>query len=31
LLGLAMGIDKQKLGLHLSQSPVDQLFTRISQ
>ena len=30
LLGLALGIQKEKLGLHLNQSPVDQLLTKIS-
>jgi heterodisulfide reductase subunit B len=30
LLGLALGIDQQKLGLHLNQSPVEQLLTRVS-
>jgi heterodisulfide reductase subunit B len=30
LLGLALGIEKEKLGLHLNQSPVDQLLTKIS-
>jgi heterodisulfide reductase subunit B len=29
LLGLALGIDERKLGLHLNQSPVDQIITRI--
>lgn len=31
LLGLAMGLDKRKLGLHLNQSPVDQLLSKIPQ
>ncbi len=30
LLGLAMGIDQKKLGLHLNQSPVDKLLSKIS-
>jgi heterodisulfide reductase subunit B len=30
LLGLALGIEREKLGLHLNQSPVDQLLTKIS-
>jgi heterodisulfide reductase subunit B len=30
LLGLALGIEQEKLGLHLNQSPVDQLLTKIS-
>jgi heterodisulfide reductase subunit B len=30
LLGLAIGIEQEKLGLHLNQSPVDQLLTKIS-
>jgi heterodisulfide reductase subunit B len=30
LLGLALGIEQDKLGLHLNQSPVDQLLLRIS-
>lgn len=30
LLGLALGIDERKLGLHLNQSPVDQVIARIS-
>lgn len=30
LLGLALDIEEEKLGLHLNQSPVDQLLTRIS-
>jgi heterodisulfide reductase subunit B len=30
LLGLALGMDLQELGLHLNQSPVDQLLTKIS-
>jgi heterodisulfide reductase subunit B len=30
LLGLALGIEQKKLGLHLNQSPVDQLLTKIS-
>ena len=29
LLGLSMGLDKVKLGLHLNQSPVDQFLTKI--
>jgi heterodisulfide reductase subunit B len=29
LLGLALGIEQEKLGLHLNQSPVDQLLTKI--
>jgi heterodisulfide reductase subunit B len=29
LLGLALGIDERKLGLHLNQSPVDQIITKI--
>jgi heterodisulfide reductase subunit B len=29
LLGLAIGIDEKRLGLHLNQSPADQLVTRI--
>lgn len=29
LLGLAMGIDQRKLGLHLNQSPVDRLLSKI--
>lgn len=31
LIGLALNIEKTKLGLDLNQSPVDQLITRISQ
>jgi heterodisulfide reductase subunit B len=30
LLGLALGMEQEKLGLHLNQSPVDQLLTKIS-
>lgn len=30
LLGLAMNIEEEKLGLHLNQTPVDQLLTKIS-
>ncbi len=30
LLGLAMGINQNKLGLHLNQSPVDKLLSKIS-
>ncbi len=30
LLGLALGIDQEKLGLDLNQSPVDQLLSKIS-
>ncbi|MDH7564120.1 MAG: CoB--CoM heterodisulfide reductase iron-sulfur subunit B family protein [Candidatus Bathyarchaeota archaeon] len=30
LLGLALGIDQEKLGLHLNQSPVDRLLMKIS-
>ena len=30
LLGLALNIEQEKLGLHLNQSPVDQLLTKIS-
>jgi heterodisulfide reductase subunit B len=30
LLGLALGIDEKKLGLHLNQSPAEQLLTKIS-
>jgi heterodisulfide reductase subunit B len=30
LLGLALGVEQEKLGLHLNQSPVDQLLTKIS-
>ena len=30
LLGLALHIEKEKLGLHLNQTPVDQLLTKIS-
>lgn len=30
LLGLALGIDERKLGLHLNQSSVDQLVTKVS-
>jgi heterodisulfide reductase subunit B len=30
LLGLALGIDEKKLGLHLNQSPADQITTKIS-
>jgi heterodisulfide reductase subunit B len=30
LLGLAMNIEKEKLGLHLNQSPVDQLLAKVS-
>jgi heterodisulfide reductase subunit B len=30
LLGLALGIEQEKLGLQLNQSPVDQLLTKIS-
>lgn len=30
LLGLALGIDQDKLGLNLNQSPVDQLLSKIS-
>jgi len=29
LLGLALGIEQEKLGLHLNQSPVDQFLTKI--
>jgi heterodisulfide reductase subunit B len=29
LLGLSMGLNKQKLGLHLNQSPIDQLLSKI--
>jgi heterodisulfide reductase subunit B len=30
LLGLALGIEQEKLGLHLNQSPVDQLLAKVS-
>jgi len=30
LLGLALGVDQQKLGLHLNQSPVKQLLSKVS-
>ncbi len=30
LLGLALGVDQQKLGLHLNQSPVEQLLSKVS-
>jgi len=30
LLGLALNIEEEKLGLHLNQSPVNQLLTEIS-
>jgi heterodisulfide reductase subunit B len=30
LLGIAMGIDEKKLGLHLNQSPIDHLLAKIS-
>ena len=30
LLGLALGIEEKKLGLHLNQSPIDHLLTKIS-
>ena len=30
LLGLAMGIDEERLGLHLNRSPVDELLEKIS-
>jgi len=30
LLGLALGIDEKKLGLHLNQSPIDHLLAKIS-
>lgn len=30
LLGLALGIEQRKLGLHLNQSPVEQLLTKVS-
>jgi heterodisulfide reductase subunit B len=30
LLGLALNIEHEKLGLHLNQSPVDRLLTKIS-
>ncbi len=30
LLGLALGIDQQKLGLNLNQSPVERLLTKVS-
>jgi heterodisulfide reductase subunit B len=30
LLGLALGIDEKKLGLHLNQSPIEELLTKIS-
>jgi heterodisulfide reductase subunit B len=30
LLGLALNIEKEKLGLHLNQSPVDQLLAKVS-
>jgi len=30
LLGLALGIEQDKLGLHLNQSPVDQLLSKVS-
>jgi len=30
LLGLSLGLEKEKLGLHVNQSPVDQLLTKIS-
>jgi len=30
LLGLALGIEQNKLGLHLNQSPVDQLLSKVS-
>ncbi len=29
LLGIAMGIKEEKLGLHLNRSPVDQLLAKI--
>jgi heterodisulfide reductase subunit B len=30
LLGLALNIEQDKLGLHLNQSPVDQLLAKVS-
>jgi heterodisulfide reductase subunit B len=30
LLGLSLGIEQGKLGLHLNQSPVNQLLTKVS-
>jgi heterodisulfide reductase subunit B len=30
LLGLALGIEQDKLGLHLNQSSVDQLLSKVS-
>jgi heterodisulfide reductase subunit B len=30
LLGLALNVEKEKLGLHLNQSPVDQLLAKVS-
>lgn len=30
LLGLALGVEQEKLGLHLNQSPVDKLLSKIS-
>jgi heterodisulfide reductase subunit B len=30
LLGLSLGIEQEKLGLHLNQSPIGQLFTKVS-
>jgi heterodisulfide reductase subunit B len=30
LLGLALGIDEKKLGLHLNQSPAEELVAKIS-
>jgi heterodisulfide reductase subunit B len=31
LLGLSLGLEKEKLGLHVNQSPVDQLLAKISE
>jgi heterodisulfide reductase subunit B len=30
LLGLTLGIDEKKLGLHLNQSPIEDLLAKIS-
>jgi heterodisulfide reductase subunit B len=30
LLGLAMGVEEKKLGLHLNQSPVEEILAKIS-
>ena len=30
LLGLALDIEQEKLGLHLNQSPINQLLTKVS-